>query len=74
MVELVHSGGVVTRFAHCRSVLVKPGDRVEAGQAIATVGSSGMATSAHLHFEVRLNKPPEPLSAVDPLPFLRPPR
>ena len=65
MVELVHSGGVVTRFAHCRSVLVKPGDRVEAGQAIATVGSSGMATSAHLHFEVLVKG-----KAVDPVSFL----
>jgi murein DD-endopeptidase MepM/ murein hydrolase activator NlpD len=65
VVELVHSGGVVTRFAHCRSALVKPGDRVQAGQAIATVGSSGLATAPHLHFEVLVRG-----RAVDPVRFL----
>jgi len=65
VVEVVHSGGVVTRYAHCRSVLVKAGDRVQAGQAIATVGSSGLATSPHLHFEVLVRG-----RAVDPVRFL----
>jgi len=65
VVELVHSGGVVTRYAHCRAALVKPGDRVQAGQAIATVGSSGLATSPHLHFEVLVKG-----KAVDPVAFL----
>lgn len=65
VVELVHSGGVVTRFAHCRSALVKPGDRVQAGQPIATVGSSGLATAAHLHFEVLVKG-----KAVDPVAFV----
>lgn len=65
LVELVHSGGVVTRFAHCRSALVKAGDRIAAGQAIATVGSSGLATAPHLHFEVLVKG-----KAVDPVAFL----
>ena len=65
VVELVHSGGVVTRYAHCRSALVKPGERVTMGQAIATVGSSGLATAPHLHFEVLLRGSP-----VDPVKFL----
>lgn len=65
VVELVHSGGVVTRYAHCRSVLVKPGDRVQAGQAIATVGWSGLATSSHLHFELLVKG-----KAVDPVRFV----
>ena len=64
-VELVHSGGVVTRYAHCRSALVKPGDRVAMGQPIATVGSTGLATSPHLHFEVLVKG-----KAVDPVKFI----
>jgi murein DD-endopeptidase MepM/ murein hydrolase activator NlpD len=64
-VELVHSGGVRTRYAHCRSALVKPGDKVAMGQAIATVGSTGLATAPHLHFEVLVKG-----KAVDPMKFL----
>lgn len=64
-VEVVHSGGVITRYAHCRTAVVKPGDRIVRGQAIATVGSSGLATSPHLHFEVLFKG-----SAVDPVKFL----
>jgi len=66
VVELVHSGGVVTRYAHCRTALVKRGDRVVMGQTIATVGSTGLATSPHLHFEVLVKG-----TAVDPMRFLR---
>jgi murein DD-endopeptidase MepM/ murein hydrolase activator NlpD len=65
VVELVHSGGVVTRYAHCRSSLVRAGDQVAMGQPIATVGSSGLATSPHLHFEVLFKG-----RAVDPVTFL----
>ena len=65
VVELVHSGGVVTSYAHCRTALVKRGDRVVMGQAIATVGSTGLATSPHLHFEVLVKG-----RAVDPVQFL----
>ena len=65
VVELTHSDGVVTRYAHCRSALVKRGHRVVMGQAIATVGSSGLATAPHLHFEVLVKG-----RAVDPMTFL----
>jgi murein DD-endopeptidase MepM/ murein hydrolase activator NlpD len=64
-VELVHSGGVVTRYAHCHSALVRRGDQVTMGQAIATVGATGLATAPHLHFEVLVHG-----SAVDPIKFL----
>jgi murein DD-endopeptidase MepM/ murein hydrolase activator NlpD len=66
VVELAHSGGVVTRYAHCRTALVQRGDRVAMGQTIATVGSSGLATGPHLHFEVLVKG-----TAVDPMNFLR---
>src|SRR3954471_22763071 len=43
-VELQHTGEVVTLYAHCEKALVKVGDSVKAGQVIALVGSSGLAT------------------------------
>jgi murein DD-endopeptidase MepM/ murein hydrolase activator NlpD len=64
-IEIAHSGGVATRYAHCRSALVHRGDHVAVGQAFATVGSSGLATAPHLHFEVLIHG-----SAVDPIKFL----
>jgi murein DD-endopeptidase MepM/ murein hydrolase activator NlpD len=65
VIEMVHSGGVVTRYAHCRSALVQRGDTVALGQAIGTVGASGLATAPHLHFEVWLRG-----TAVDPIRFI----
>lgn len=64
-IEIVHSGGVVTRYAHCRSALVQRGDVVAMGQAIGTVGESGLATAPHLHFEVLVHG-----KAVDPIKFV----
>jgi murein DD-endopeptidase MepM/ murein hydrolase activator NlpD len=51
-VEVTHGNGYTTRYAHCKAVLVKVGDRVAKGQEIAEVGSSGRSTGPHLHFEV----------------------
>jgi murein DD-endopeptidase MepM/ murein hydrolase activator NlpD len=62
VLRLDHGGGVTTRYAHLRSALVKGGESVTAGMAIATVGSSGLATGPHLHYEVRVRG-----DAVDPL-------
>src|SRR4029079_11375111 len=64
-IELVHTGGIVTRYAHCRSANVRPGQQVEAGAQIGAVGSSGLATAPHLHFEVLVKGPP-----VDPIKFV----
>ncbi len=47
-----HSATTSTRYAHLSEILVKPGDTVVAGQAIARSGASGKATGPHLHFEV----------------------
>ena len=64
-IEIAHSGGVVTRYAHCRSALVQRGDTVAMGQAIGAVGASGLATAPHVHFEVLVHG-----TAVDPIRFI----
>lgn len=49
---LDHGEGLETRYAHCQELCVEAGDFVEQGQTIAKVGSTGMSTGPHLHFEV----------------------
>lgn len=64
-IEMAHSGGIVTRYAHCRISKVHVGDRVAEGQEIGQVGSSGLATGPHVHFEVIARG-----NSVDPIKFL----
>lgn len=64
-----HGGGVETRYAHCDTLSVRPGERILAGDLIGTVGSTGNSTGAHLHFEVREHgKARDPISWLDSRP------
>jgi murein DD-endopeptidase MepM/ murein hydrolase activator NlpD len=65
LVTVRHENGFETRYAHLSAVDVNVGDRVEAGQDVGKVGSTGYSTGPHLHFEVRKDG-----RAVDPAPFL----
>jgi murein DD-endopeptidase MepM/ murein hydrolase activator NlpD len=51
-VTIEHSGSLQTFYAHCSEVLVSEGMKVNQGERIAKVGSTGMSTGPHLHFAV----------------------
>ena len=55
LVEINHGNGYSTRYGHCHQILVKVGDKVEPGQKIALMGSSGRSTGPHVHYEVLKN-------------------
>ena len=65
MVVIDHGYGLITRYGHNDTVLVREGQRVKRGDPIATVGSSGKSTGPHLHYEIRIND-----IAVNPLNYL----
>ncbi|TAD77145.1 MAG: peptidase M23 [Oscillatoriales cyanobacterium] len=64
-VVLDRGDGLSTLYGHASEVYVRVGQTVQKGEAIAAVGSTGLSTGPHLHFEVRENGNP-----VDPLPYL----
>lgn len=64
-VILDHGNGLTTLYAHSEELYVEEGQSVQRGQAIAAVGSTGLSTGPHLHFEVRRDGEP-----VDPAEFL----
>lgn len=54
-VMIDHGNGVVTVYAHMSSIGVSYGQYVTAGQYVGAVGSSGVSTGPHCHFEIRIN-------------------
>jgi murein DD-endopeptidase MepM/ murein hydrolase activator NlpD len=67
VLEIDHGDGIVTKYAHCSKVLVRAGQRVKRGQIIANVGSTGLSTGPHVHYEIHVNG-----KVVDPLTYVLP--
>ena len=65
-VKVRHSDGTTTLYGHVNTWLVSVGERVMAGDQIATIGNRGNSTGPHLHFEVLVNGS----SRIDPVPWL----
>jgi len=61
-VVVEHESGWTTMYAHCEKINVAVGDVVQKGENLATVGSTGLSTGPHLHFELQQNG-----KAIDPL-------
>ena len=68
LVRIRHDGGYESGYAHMSTILVKRGQRVQQGQTIGKVGSTGLSTGPHCHYELKLNgKYINPLTAKLPV-------
>ena len=66
---IAHEQDLVTLYAHNQDIQVKTGQRVKAGERVASVGESGRTTGPHLHFEVRrAGVPVNPMDYLGPIP------
>ncbi|MCX2729938.1 M23 family metallopeptidase [Saccharopolyspora sp. NFXS83] len=65
-VRVQHNDGTITVYGHVNTIDVSVGDKVSAGEKIATIGNKGQSTGPHLHFEVI-----EGGSKINPLPWLK---
>ncbi|MEB3372263.1 M23 family metallopeptidase [Saccharopolyspora mangrovi] len=65
-VRVKHDDGTVTVYGHVNTIVAEEGQRVGAGEQIATMGNRGQSTGPHLHFEVH-----EDGTKINPLPWLR---
>lgn len=65
VVDVRHPGELTSRYGHLGALLCSPGDRVETGQPLGVVGTTGRVTGPHLHFEVwRGGRPEDPLALL----------
>lgn len=64
-IVIKHKYGFYTRYAHMDKVYVKEGQNVQQGEVIGTLGSTGLSTGPHLHYEVRIGS-----QVVDPQRYL----
>lgn len=66
MVEIDHGNGLTTRYAHMSAIAVHEGQKIQPGNIVGKVGSTGRSTGPHLHYEIRRNG-----DALDPLAFIK---
>ncbi|GAB4545317.1 MAG: hypothetical protein Tsb0014_39490 [Pleurocapsa sp.] len=66
LIKMQHPDGSVTLYAHNNKILVRKGQRINKGEQIAEMGTTGYSTGPHLHFEIR----PNGEAAVNPIAFL----
>jgi murein DD-endopeptidase MepM/ murein hydrolase activator NlpD len=66
LVDIRHSDGSMTRYAHNSRLMVRAGEQVRQGQQIAAMGSTGYSTGPHLHFEIHLPS----AGTVNPMAYL----
>jgi murein DD-endopeptidase MepM/ murein hydrolase activator NlpD len=66
VIEIDHGNGLKTLYAHCSELVVKEGVEVKKGQVIAKVGTTGLSSGPHCHYEVHLGK-----DRIDPKPYLK---
>jgi murein DD-endopeptidase MepM/ murein hydrolase activator NlpD len=66
-VVIDHGRGVLTGYWHMQVIKVKVGERVGTGQMLGEVGTTGLSTGPHLHWEMRVNG-----VAVDPMQWVEP--
>ena len=67
VVTINHADRFVTIYAHCDTVRVRSGQKVQQGEVIATVGNTGWSTNAHLHYEIRSDlEQPGTYAPIDP--------
>ncbi len=55
LVTVMHKDGLISMYGHLNEILTNLGEELEAGQIIGRVGSTGISTGPHLHFELRKN-------------------
>ena len=64
-VEIDHGYGIETIYGHASSLAVKKGGKIKRGEILARIGSTGLSTGPHVHYEVRVNGTP-----VDPMHYI----
>lgn len=65
VLEIEHGNGFVSKYAHCSHLLVSAGSIVKKGEEVALVGSTGLSTGPHLHYEIHKYGQP-----IDPVQYL----